>query len=111
MSRERFRVGAAEVADLVSRVPVGLLEDLEDRLGRSLADLQGEGRSLGQQGRAINYLILAARDPDTENLWDEAGRHPMPEIVEAEDASAPVDPSSAGAGGPHLVSGETRQSA
>lgn len=95
---ERLTIDEAEVQGVIQKIPTGLLEELEDRLGAAIPDLM-EGKTLGRKGRAINYLLLAAADPGADGieLWARAGTMPMPEIrtPPEEDIDEPADPTTA----------------
>lgn len=100
MTTERLVIEETEVQGVIERIPVGLLESLEDRLGAAIPELM-DGAQLGRKGRAINYLLLASREPDGDEgeLWARAGTMPMPDIRKApepaEDADGAGDPTGA----------------
>lgn len=91
---ERLVIEEADVQGVIEKIPTGMLEELEDRLGVAIPELM-ESKALGRKGRAINYLLLASRDPTAEGLWELAGTMPMPEIRKAEEDANGANPTGA----------------
>lgn len=66
---DTMRLTAAELEQLVKRLRIRHMETIEDKIGRSVDEIDSVRPAL--KSHALAYMILAARDP--EATWEDAG--------------------------------------